>query len=57
MSWAAIVWRLPTRLILAPDGKPIRWREAERKKARLGLKTIGSFHIYGTPQAEVVTRG
>jgi catechol 2,3-dioxygenase len=38
------------RLILAPDWKPIRWTEAERKKGQAwGLKTIESFHIYGTP--------
>jgi catechol 2,3-dioxygenase len=38
------------RLILAPDWKPIRWSEAERKKGQAwGLKTIESFHIYGTP--------
>ena len=38
------------RLILAPDWKPIRWTEAERKKGQAwGLKTIESFHTYGTP--------
>jgi catechol 2,3-dioxygenase len=38
------------RLILAPDWRPIRWTEAERKKGQAwGLKTIESFHIYGTP--------
>ena len=38
------------RLILAPDWKPIRWSEEERKKGQAwGLKTIESFHIYGTP--------
>jgi catechol 2,3-dioxygenase len=38
------------RLILAPDWKPIRWSEAERKKGQAwGLKTIESFHTYGTP--------
>ena len=41
------------RLILAPDWKPIRWSEAERKKGQAwGLKTIESFHIYGTPPVE-----
>jgi catechol 2,3-dioxygenase len=40
------------RLILAPDWKPIRWSEAERKKGQAwGLKTIASFHTYGTPPA------
>ncbi|MEZ5890782.1 MAG: catechol 2,3-dioxygenase [Xanthobacteraceae bacterium] len=38
------------RLILAPDWKPIVWSEAERKKGQAwGLKTIESFHTYGTP--------
>ena len=38
------------RLILAPDWRPIRWSEAERKKGQAwGLKTIESFHTYGTP--------
>jgi catechol 2,3-dioxygenase len=38
------------RLILAPDWKPIRWTEVERKKGQAwGLKTIESFHTYGTP--------
>ncbi|MEP7354732.1 MAG: catechol 2,3-dioxygenase [Acidobacteriota bacterium] len=41
------------RLILAPDWKPIRWSEAERKKGQAwGLKTIESFHTYGTPHVE-----
>jgi catechol 2,3-dioxygenase len=41
------------RLILAPDWKPIRWTEAERKKGQAwGLKTIESFHTYGTPPVE-----
>lgn len=38
------------RLILAPDWKPIVRSEAERKKGQAwGLKTIESFHTYGTP--------
>jgi catechol 2,3-dioxygenase len=38
------------RLILAPDWKPITWSEAERKRGQAwGLKTIDSFHTYGTP--------
>src|SRR6201997_3942555 len=42
------------RLILAPDWKTIRWSEAERKKGQAwGLKTIESFHTYGTPPVEV----
>ena len=45
------------RLILAPDWKPIRWSEAERKKGQAwGLKTIESFHTYGTPPVETVTK-
>jgi catechol 2,3-dioxygenase len=41
------------RLILAPDWKPIVWSEAERKKGQAwGLKTIDSFHTYGTPPVE-----
>jgi len=45
------------RLILAPDWKPIRWSEAERKKGQAwGLKTIESFHTYGTPPVERVTK-
>jgi len=36
--------------VLAPDWKPIRWSEAERKKGQAwGLKTIESFHTHGTP--------
>jgi catechol 2,3-dioxygenase len=42
------------RLVLAPDWKPIRWTEEERKKGQAwGLKTIESFHTYGTPPVEV----
>jgi len=38
------------RLVLAPDWKPIRWSEAERKKGQAwGLQTIKSFHTHGTP--------
>lgn len=38
------------RLILAPDWKTISWNEEERKKGQAwGLKTIESFHTYGTP--------
>jgi catechol 2,3-dioxygenase len=37
-------------LVLAPDWKPIRWTEAERKKGQAwGLQTIESFHTHGTP--------
>jgi catechol 2,3-dioxygenase len=38
------------RLVLAPDWKPIRWTEAERRKGQAwGLQTIESFHTHGTP--------
>jgi catechol 2,3-dioxygenase len=38
------------RLVLAPDWKPIRWSEAERRKGQAwGLKTIETFHTHGTP--------
>jgi catechol 2,3-dioxygenase len=41
------------RLILAPDWKTIVWSQAERKKGQAwGLKTIESFHTYGTPPVE-----
>jgi catechol 2,3-dioxygenase len=41
------------RLILAPDWKPIRWTETERKKGQAwGLKTVETFHTYGTPPVE-----
>ena len=39
-----------TRLILAPDWRPISWSQAERAKGQAwGLKTIESFHTHGTP--------
>jgi len=41
------------RLILAPDWKPIVWTETERKKGQAwGLKTVETFHTYGTPPVE-----
>jgi len=41
-------------LVFAPDIEPILWTQAERAKGQAwGLKTIESFHTYGTP---VVTR-
>ncbi|WP_201861902.1 catechol 2,3-dioxygenase [Microvirga soli] len=43
------------RLILAPDWKPIVWTEEERKKGQAwGMKTVESFHTYGTPPVEDV---
>ena len=41
------------RLMLAPDWQPIVWTEAERKKGQAwGLKTVETFHTYGTPPIE-----
>lgn len=41
------------RLVLAPDWQPIVWTEAERTKGQAwGLKTVESFHTYGTPPIE-----
>jgi catechol 2,3-dioxygenase len=38
------------RLVLAPDWKPVIWTEADRAKGQAwGLKTIDTFHTYGTP--------
>ena len=38
------------RLVLAPDWRPIRWTEAERRRGQAwGLKTIATFHTHGTP--------
>jgi catechol 2,3-dioxygenase len=42
------------RLLLAPDCKPIRWTEEERKKGQAwGLETPEGLHTYGTPPEEV----
>jgi catechol 2,3-dioxygenase len=41
------------RLILAPDWKTIVWSEEERKKGQAwGMKTVESFHTYGTPPVD-----
>jgi len=41
------------RLMLAPDWQPVVWTETERKKGQAwGLKTVESFHTYGTPPIE-----
>jgi catechol 2,3-dioxygenase len=46
------------RLILAPDWKPVIWSQAERAKGQAwGLKTVESFHSYGTPPVEPVVAG
>jgi catechol 2,3-dioxygenase len=38
------------RLMLAPDWQPVVWTETERKAGQAwGLKTVESFHTYGTP--------
>ena len=42
------------RLIIAPDWKTIVWSEEERNKGQAwGLRTIASFHTYGTPPVDV----
>jgi len=44
------------RLMLAPDWQPVVWTETERKKGQAwGLKTIDTFHTYGTPPIEQYT--
>ena len=41
------------RLVLAPDWRTCTWNEEERKKGQAwGLKTIESFHTYGTPPVD-----
>ncbi|MBO8140745.1 MAG: VOC family protein [Firmicutes bacterium] len=41
------------RLVVAPDWQPIVWSQAERQKGQAwGLRTIASFHTYGTPPIE-----
>jgi catechol 2,3-dioxygenase len=40
-------------LVFDPEWKPIRWTQADRAKGQAwGLKTIESFHTYGTPPIE-----
>ena len=40
------------RLILQPDWETVVWSETERRKGQAwGLKTIETFHTYGTPPA------
>ncbi len=39
--------------ILAPDWKPAIWNQADRARGQAwGLKTVESFHTYGTPPIE-----
>jgi catechol 2,3-dioxygenase len=39
-----------THFIYDPDYEPIRWTEAERARGQAwGVKTIDTFHTYGTP--------
>ena len=39
--------------ILAPDWKPIVWTQSDRARGQAwGLKTVESFHTYGTPPIE-----
>jgi catechol 2,3-dioxygenase len=41
------------RIMLAPDWQPIVWTETERKKGQAwGMKTVETFHTYGTPPIE-----
>ena len=33
-----------------PDAEPVLWTEAERARGQAwGVKTVESFHLYGTP--------
>jgi hypothetical protein len=41
---------MPMERILAPEWKPIVWREEERRKAKPGLEDDRVLHTYGTPQ-------
>lgn len=46
------------RLILAPDWEPVAWTQAERAKGQAwGLKTVDSFHTYGTPPVAAAKPG
>jgi len=39
--------------ILAPDWKPVVWTESDRARGQAwGLKTVDSFHTYGTPEVD-----
>jgi catechol 2,3 dioxygenase len=39
-----------THFIYAPDHEPVRWTQAERARGQAwGVKTIDTFHTYGTP--------
>jgi catechol 2,3-dioxygenase len=41
------------RFVYAPDEPPVEWTEAERAKGQAwGVKTIDTFHTYGTPPVE-----
>ncbi len=42
-------WRMPGSPVLAPDWKPIRWTEEERKKAGLGPQDHPDLPHHGTP--------
>jgi catechol 2,3-dioxygenase len=40
------------RLVLDPDWQTVTWTEADRKKGQAwGMKTVDTFHSYGTPPA------
>lgn len=43
------------RLILAPDWQTVEWTTDDRSKGQAwGLKTVESFHTYGTPIVDYV---
>ncbi len=40
-------------LVYDPDAEPVVWTEAERARGQAwGVKTVESFHLYGTPPVE-----
>jgi hypothetical protein len=40
-------------LVFDPDHPPTVWTEAERRKGQAwGVKTVESFHTYGTPPVD-----
>jgi catechol 2,3-dioxygenase len=47
-----------THFIYDPDYEPVRWTEAERMRGQAwGVKTIETFHTYGTPPLDGVASG
>jgi catechol 2,3-dioxygenase len=42
--------------VFDPEFEPVVWTEAERAKGQAwGVKTVESFHTYGTPPVEAPT--